>query len=262
MVHVPFPHDFYHPRQNLLGNRIELVDQSDHRFTIRLLFGSKSVVMWEFAEHLKRFYNFDKTVYLYLKYEGGIRFSFEIRDEDSIETLTPALVHRSGRIGVINPVIVQVISGSNVNDSDSNKNGGGGIENQSRHVNFDAGRRVMNFHNQTGPVNEHVAKRVISFEKVITKSQSKAGQPLPLPRKFVQEFIRKNWTELSLQVGDGRFYNCSLLRRKGSEKDCHLGKPWYKLVSDMRLRKGDKVVFKTIFKGLNSVNVKIIRKGN
>ncbi|KAJ1436790.1 hypothetical protein SESBI_04100 [Sesbania bispinosa] len=178
MVHVPFPFDFYQPRQKLLGNRIELVDHSDQRFTILPRFGYKSVVMWEFAEDLKRVYNFDKTVYMYLNYEGGIRFRFEIRDEDSNETLTPALAHRSGRRGVNNPVVVRVISGSHVNDADSKKNGGGGIENRSGLVNSSVGSRVMIFQNNTGIVSEHVKKRIISFEKVISKSQSKAGQTL------------------------------------------------------------------------------------
>ncbi|KAJ1400749.1 DNA-binding barrel domain superfamily [Sesbania bispinosa] len=188
--------------QNELGKRIELFDNSDQRFTVLLRFGNKSVVMWELAEDLKRVYNFNKTVYMYLNYEGGKTFRFDLRDEESNVTLTPALAYRSGR------------------------NGGGDTENQSGLVNASVGSRVKIFQKNTGIVNEHVKKRIISFEKVISKSQSQGGQTLPLPRNFVREFIREYWTELMLHVGDGQTYTCTLLRRKRRELDCHLGKPW------------------------------------
>ncbi|KAJ1443868.1 DNA-binding barrel domain superfamily [Sesbania bispinosa] len=105
--------------------------------------------------------------------------------------------------------------------------------------------------------------RMISFQKVITKYESKVGQTLPLPRKFIQEFVLKSWEELILQVHDGRSYSCKLLwRLKSEKKDCHLGKKWYNLVQDMALSRGDKVVFETIENGLNRLNVKIIHRGN
>ncbi|KAJ1391341.1 DNA-binding barrel domain superfamily [Sesbania bispinosa] len=273
MVNLVFPYEFYHAREDVIRIRLELVDQFDHQFSIPLKFGRNIVVMWEVFSQLKRFYGFDKTMYLHLKYEGGIRFSFEVKDEDGIP-LTPGLVHRSGTSGVGNPDIV------NVNSENPTENPGG-IENPSGPQNgvvgrrvmtcwkqtlphsVSVGRKVMSFQNQSGRVTIVAGRTVMSFEKVITKSKSKGGQTLPIPRNFVKEFIRNSWRRLILQVKGGQCYYCKLLWRKGREKDYHLGKPWYKLVSDMRLRTGDKVVFKTNMNGgLNTVNVTIIRRGN
>ncbi|KAJ1375119.1 hypothetical protein SESBI_51372 [Sesbania bispinosa] len=116
MVHVPFPYDFYQPMQNELGKRIELFDNSDQRLPFYCVLVT-SLVMWELAEDLKRVYNFNKTVYMYLNYEGGKTFRFDLRDEESNVTLTPALAYRSGR------------------------NGGGDTENQSGLVNASVGSR-------------------------------------------------------------------------------------------------------------------------
>ncbi|KAJ1376268.1 DNA-binding barrel domain superfamily [Sesbania bispinosa] len=271
MVNLLFPYEFYHAREDVLRNRLELVDQFDHHFTIPLKFARKIVVMWEVVSQLKRYYDFEKVMYLHLKYEGGIRFSFEIKDEDGIP-LTPSLVHPTGTSSVFEQDIV------NINSENPSKNPRGivnrtGPQNtlvgrigmrrvkQTLPHNAAAGRRVMSFQNQYGRVTVVAGRRVLSFEKVITKSQSKGRQTLPIPRKFVQEFIRRDWSELILKVRRVQHYNCKLVRRNGREKDCHLGKPWYKLVSDLRLKKGDKVVFETIIKGLNTVNVTIIRKG-
>ncbi|KAJ1414950.1 DNA-binding barrel domain superfamily [Sesbania bispinosa] len=203
MVHVPFPFEFYHSKKDVLGTKVELFDDFDHQFSIGLKFGSRSVVLWKGVEHLKRFYGLDKKLSLFLKYEGGIRFKIEIKDEEINKIpnpVTPALVHLNQRPGANTHGIVIVTAPHSPNN--------------------------------------------------------------PIPRKFVQEFIRKYWTELILQVGGGHFYSRKLLWRPGSKKDCHLGKPWYKLVSDMKLGRGDKVIFKTIIKGLNRVNVDIIRKGD
>ncbi|KAJ1381585.1 DNA-binding barrel domain superfamily [Sesbania bispinosa] len=85
----------------------------------------------------------------------------------------------------------------------------------------------------------------------------------PIPRDFIKEIIRNSWKELTLRIDGGRCYFCKLLWRERigeSFKDCHLGNNWYKFVKDMRLRTGDKVVFKTIIAGLNDLNVSIVRK--
>ncbi|KAJ1381362.1 DNA-binding barrel domain superfamily [Sesbania bispinosa] len=191
--------------------------------------------MVKFVDHLNHFYVIHKTLSLYLKYGGGIRLKIEMKDEELNKTITPTLVNLNQRRGGNRVIVTPPDNPNNVRI---------GVVNQSGRVTAAAPRKVM------------------SFEKVITKSQSRAGQALPIPRKFVQDFIRKKWKKLILQVGGSRFYSCNLLLRPGSDKDCHLGKPRYKFVSDMNLRTGDKVVFRTIIKGLNKVNVDIIRKGN
>ncbi|KAJ1437414.1 DNA-binding barrel domain superfamily [Sesbania bispinosa] len=78
--------------------------------------------------------------------------------------------------------------------------------------------------------------QMFSFENVISKSQSKVGQALPLPRKFVEKFIRKSWRDLILQVRGGRTFSCKLLWSPRSEKDCHLGQYWYNFVSEIELK--------------------------
>ncbi|KAJ1422575.1 2-oxoglutarate dehydrogenase E1 component [Sesbania bispinosa] len=124
-------------------------------------------------------------MYLHLKYEGGIRFSFEIKDEDGIP-LTPGLVHRSGTSGVGNPDIVNVNSENPIENLKGIENPSGPQNavvgrrvmtcvKQTLLLNAAAGRRVMSFQNQSGRVIVVAGRRVMSFEKVITKSQSKGG---------------------------------------------------------------------------------------
>ncbi|KAJ1378469.1 DNA-binding barrel domain superfamily [Sesbania bispinosa] len=205
-----------------------------------LKFGARSVVMWEGVGHLKRFYRLDKKLSTFLKYEGGIRFKIEMKDEEMNKIVTP----------VIPPLrLVNQMLGANTH----------GVVIVS--VPHNPNNVRVGVVNHSGRVTTVSPRQIMTFEKVITKSQSRGGQTLPMPRKFVQEFIRKYWTELILEVGGGRYYSCTLLWRPGSEKDCHLGKPWYQLVSDMKLKRGDKWGFRTIIKGLNRVKVDIIRKG-
>ncbi|KAJ1429361.1 DNA-binding barrel domain superfamily [Sesbania bispinosa] len=223
MVHVPFPFDFYHSKKDVLGIIVELVDDFDHRFSMGLKFGGRSVVMWEGVEHLKRFYRLDKKLSMFLKYEGGIRFKIEMKDEEInkiVTPVTPPLRHVNQMLGANTHGVVIVSVPHNPN-----------------HVR-------VSVVNHSGRVTAVVPRQVMTFEKVITKSQSRGGQTL-----------------LILEVEGGRYYSCTLLWRPGSEKDCHLGKPWYKLVSDMKLKRGYKLVFRTIIKGLNRVKVDIVRKG-
>ncbi|KAJ1408953.1 DNA-binding barrel domain superfamily [Sesbania bispinosa] len=156
--------------------------------------------------------------------------------------LLPPLVHPTGTSSVGEHDIV------NVNSENPNENPEGIVNRTGPHNalvgkigmrrvkqtlphNAAAGRRVMSFQNQSGRVTAVACRRVMSFEKVITKSQSKGRQTLPIPRKFVQDFIRRDWSELILKVRRGQHYNCKLVRRNGRGKDCH---PWQTLVQETK----------------------------
>ncbi|KAJ1417977.1 hypothetical protein SESBI_16245 [Sesbania bispinosa] len=134
-VNLLFPYEFYHAREDVLRNRLEL-DQFDHHFTISLKFSKKIV--------------------------GGIRFTFEIKDQEGVP-LTPALVHPTGTSSVGEQDKV------NVNSENPNENPRGIMNrttpqssligrNGMRRVkvtlphNVAAGRRVMIFQNQFGRV--------------------------------------------------------------------------------------------------------------
>ncbi|KAJ1428504.1 hypothetical protein SESBI_09020 [Sesbania bispinosa] len=97
MVNLPFPYEFYYSRKEQIGNRIVLIDDFGHQFDVPLFFGSKNAIMWQVVGEFKRFYGIYKTLYVNLKYEGGRKFSFQIKDEELNVTLTPALVHLSGK---------------------------------------------------------------------------------------------------------------------------------------------------------------------
>ncbi|KAJ1381751.1 hypothetical protein SESBI_44880 [Sesbania bispinosa] len=214
MVNLSFPFEFYYGKKNLLGNKIVLFDDFGHEFDVPLVFGNKIAKMWQVVDELKRFYGIEKNLHVYLKYEGGCIFRFEMKDEELNQTLTPALVNLSGKLCGDNHEVIHISSGSSEN------------------ANVVVNEGVIGVGKQTGRVHRPVIVcrklerlprpvRVFSFEKVISKSQSKAGQTLPLPRKLVANFIRKYRNDLILQVR-GQNYSCKLLWRPGSEKDCHL----------------------------------------
>ncbi|KAJ1440381.1 AraC family transcriptional regulator [Sesbania bispinosa] len=149
MVNLPFPYEFYYSRKEQIGKMIVLNDDFGHHFDVDLYFGSNYVIMWQFVEELKRFYGIYKTVYVNLKYEGGRKFSFQIMDEELNVKLIPSSVQLSGQsCGVV------------CNDSRSVM-----VDNVVKGV-------------ENVPVLTQLPVQKISFQKVITKSQSKAGQTL------------------------------------------------------------------------------------
>ncbi|KAJ1381664.1 DNA-binding barrel domain superfamily [Sesbania bispinosa] len=227
---MPFPFDFFDQRKDQLGNRLVLFDDFGHEFLVPLLFGYKSATMWQVMVEIKKFYGIEKTLHLYLNHQGGCRFRFQIKDEEVNEILTPGLVK--------------------LRDNDNDHETGPG-----------RGHRPVIICRR--PARLRHPMQVFYFEKVISKSQSKGGQTLPLPRKIVEKFIRRYWRDLNLEVhGARRSYCCKLLWRPGSDKDCHLGQHWYNLVSEMELKTGDRLVFKSIIVGLNMMSVTIHHKGS
>ncbi|KAJ1381703.1 DNA-binding barrel domain superfamily [Sesbania bispinosa] len=236
MVNLPFPFEFYYGKKSELGNKVVLFDDFGHEFDVPLVFGNKTCMMFQVVDELKRFYGIEKKLHVYLKYEGGCKFRFEMKDEALNQTLTPGKVNLSGKICGHNHEVIEISSGS------------------SEDGNVVVNEGVLGVGRQTGRV-------------IICRKPSKLSRPVrvfsfekPLPREIVANFIRKYWHDLILQVG-GRNYSCKLLWRPGSEmKDCHLGKYWYKLVNEMELKTRDKLVFKSIMVGLNVMNVTIIRK--
>ncbi|KAJ1377726.1 DNA-binding barrel domain superfamily [Sesbania bispinosa] len=150
------------------------------------------------------------------------RAALRIKDEEVNEILTPSLVKLRG----------------NDNDHEVIDISPGSSENANVIVN----EGVVDVGRQAGPGHGHrpviICRRparfrhlvqLFSFENVISKSQSKANQTLPLPRKFVEKFIHKSWRDLSLE---------------------------------MELKTGDRLVFKSIIVGLNRMSVTIHRKGS
>ncbi|KAJ1443588.1 DNA-binding barrel domain superfamily [Sesbania bispinosa] len=214
--------------------------------------------MWQVMVEIKKYYGIEKTLHLYLNHQGGCRFRFQIKDEEVNEKLSPGVVKLRGNDN--GHEVIDISSGSSENEDV--------IVNE---IVVDVGRQV-------GPGRGHrpviICRRparlrhpvqLFSFEKVISKSQAKGGQTLPLPRKIVENFIRRYWRDLNLEVrGTHRSYCCKLLWRPGSDKDkdCHLGKRWYNLVTEMELKRGDRLVFKSIIVGLNVMSVTIHRKGS
>ncbi|KAJ1382354.1 hypothetical protein SESBI_44358 [Sesbania bispinosa] len=141
-------------------------------------------------------------------------------DEESNETLTPALVNPSVRPSGNNHDVIDISSDSS-GDVHGNVNVGSASRvNRSGHVRRNVNVVSASCLNRSDDVSRRM--RVMTFEKIISKSHAKAGPTL---------------------IGGGQTYHCTLLWRKDRLKDCHLGKCWYKFVNDMRLARGDKVVF-------------------
>ncbi|KAJ1438266.1 Ulp1 protease family, C-terminal catalytic domain [Sesbania bispinosa] len=237
-----FPYEFYHAREDVLRNKLELVDQFDHHFTISIKFAKKIVVMWEVVSQLKRYYDFEKIMYLHLKYEGGIRFTFENKDQEGVP-LTPALVHPTGTSSVGEQGRV------NVNSKNPNENPRG-IVNRTTPQSSLIGRNAMRRVKVTLPHNVVVGRRVMSFQNqsgrvtVVAASCSCSDFNLnfhhPIPRKFVQDFIRSNWSELILKARGGQHYNCVMApssSKKGATKSNNQHSPKSTIKSRLRNRR-------------------------
>ncbi|KAJ1382625.1 DNA-binding barrel domain superfamily [Sesbania bispinosa] len=181
-----------------------------------------------------------------------------MKDEEVNEKLSPGVVKLRGNDN--GHEVIDISSGSSENEDVIVNDG---VVDVGRQAGPGRGHRPVIICRR--PARLHHPVQVFSFEKVISKSQAKGGHTLPIPRKIVENFIRGYWRDLNLEVrGTCRNYCCKLLWRPGSDKDkdFHLGKRWYNLVTEMDLKKGDRMVFKSIIVGLNVMSVTIHRKGS
>lgn len=81
-----------------------------------------------------------------------------------------------------------------------------------------------------------------------------------LPRRFVQDYVQKEWKNLIIQPEGGGFYVCKLIwkKRNGTSFYCYLGTEWHQFVRDKNLVRGDKVRFESVSTGFNIVKVRIV----